>query len=176
MDDDDRRAEVNGVRIDQVSGLGNVPFNQSVDYHGFVVMMRPSSFLAVSEPMGAPRDGFAHVLDAVRRGEAIASPFLKVDFPEGGGPPEIHGHEGRHRMLAVLETVGDVEIPVHVFPRGLRARHVTGEMIDRLRAAALRENQTGRPDEVVEGPLFGDAVLMGAALPFDAAAPSGPRP
>jgi hypothetical protein len=98
-----------------------------------------------------------------RTSRPIASPMLKVDLDPDDPTriPIVVGHEGRHRMLAILCSVGDVEIPVHLFPVGARARHLTDEMIELLRTRMVREGSS----DLVEGALFGDAWVAGRLVP-----------
>jgi hypothetical protein len=157
------QADINGIPIDVARGAGNIPNSQDIDYFGFVVMMTPSAFLSLAAPVVEVRESKASLVEGLRAGAvAIAPPFLKVDF-DGDGAPVVDGHEGRHRMLAIQEVAGDIEIPVHIFPRGKRARDVTEEMVAKAREGMVRENTR----EVVEGPLFGDACLQGRILEPD---------
>lgn len=157
----DIRTTVNGVLIDQVHGAGNVPNNQEVGYRGFVVMMRPLVFLAIAAPIQGIHEKLRGLADAIRAGNPIASPFLKVEFPEHDGVPVIGGHEGRHRMLAVWTVVGNVEVPVHIFPYGMNASQVSDQMVSRFRSGVVREETA----TTVSGPLFADALLSGRLLP-----------
>jgi len=158
------RTVVEGVAFDQVSGLGNVPNNQDVGYLGAAVMMRPSVFLSLVDPLHQPRrSSLDHAKACVGGLRPLASPMLNVEIDRNdpAAAPEVVGHEGRHRMLAILETVGDVEVPVHVLPRGMRARHLDDAVVERLRDGMMHETRWER----VDGPLFGDALVDGRLVP-----------
>ena len=153
---------VNGICFDQLSGLGAVPNNQEIQYLGMVVMMRPSTFLSLSERVVIPKSSVDYLAEALRSRRAIASPFLKIDIPNDPmGVPEVVGHEGRHRSLAIMEVAGDVPVPVHLFPRSLRARHLKDELVARLRAGMMREDAW----QFVPGPLFEEAWVEGRLVP-----------
>jgi hypothetical protein len=140
------------VNIDNVNGRGAVPINQEVDYFGMRTKMRPSMFLKLAAPLASgPND---EMVDYIRQGGAIGAPFLIVDVPEDLNQdiPHVVGHEGRNRMKAVMKAEGDDPIEVHLFFRGAvnRARHLTKEIVNLLKAGAYQE-RTGRH---VPGPLW----------------------
>ncbi len=143
---------VKEVAIDNVKGRGAVPNNQEIDYFGMRTKMRPSMFLKLAAPLaGGPND---EMVDYIRQGGAIGAPFLIVDVPEDLNKdiPHVAGHEGRNRMKAVMKAEGDDPIEVHLFFRGAvnRARHLTKEIVNLLKAGAYQE-RTGRH---VPGPLW----------------------
>jgi hypothetical protein len=88
-------------------------------------------------------------------GKAIGAPFLDIDIPsewidessrhdqvvEGDltDPAMVIGHEGRHRMAAIMKEYGDVPIETHLLFRGLRRRHITDNMIERLNQDIVNE-------------------------------------
>lgn len=128
------------VRIDNVNGAGAVPYNQEVDYYGFRVKMRPSKFLELALPLSRSDatsvDGLKSYLND---GGAIASPWFSLEIPEGwlsgdySNSAKIKGHEGRNRMMAILEIMGDVPVEVHfVLKNGLRANNIRPEWLDHL--------------------------------------------
>jgi hypothetical protein len=114
--------------------------------------MRPSVFLKLAAPLaGGPKD---EMVNYIKQGGAIGAPFLIVDVPEDLNKdiPTVVGHEGRNRMKAVMKAEGDDPIEVHLFFRGAvnRARHLTKEIVNLLKAGAYQE-RTGRH---VPGPLW----------------------
>lgn len=117
--------EREGWRFDPRSGLGSVPLNGSVDYHGFVVSLSPREFLSLTPPRGlVPREGMVEAM----RMEGIGPPFLDVRW-EGGGL-QVVGHEGRGRSMALDRHGFQGKMPVHVFFRdGTRARHLDAEAL-----------------------------------------------
>lgn len=148
----ERVIDLDEVKINNVDGRGAVPVNQEIDYFGMRTQMRPSMFLKLAAPLaGKPKD---EMVDYIRQGGAIGAPFLIIDVPEDlkKDIPRVVGHEGRNRMKAVVAAEGDDPIEVHLFFRGAvsRARHLTKEIVDLLKAGAYQE-RTGRH---VPGPLW----------------------
>lgn len=135
------------VTFSAAHGLGSVPFNQSVYYHGFVVEVRPSTFLRLALPHEEERVAAAKKLvQLVKEGYALGIPFLDIDLEdERFDAPKIKGHEGRGRMLAVQMLNGDSSVPVHVMLRGgMRSRHITPHHIEQLKEGVISEGPEGR--------------------------------
>jgi len=123
---------VNEVEIDNQNGLGQVPYNASIDYHGLRVMMRPSVYLSLAAPKSSPPSDY--IIQHIKDGGSIGAPFLIIEIPEGmKGIPHVRGHEGRHRMEAVQMVEGDNPVEVHLLLRqpevSIRARNITPEII-----------------------------------------------
>jgi hypothetical protein len=118
--------------------------------------MKPSTFLKLAAPLGHAQ-ARQEMKDYIEAGGAIGAPFLVINVPESG-TPEVTGHEGRNRMLAVLAVEGDQPIETHLFFRGeiSRARHITPQVADKLRAVLHQEN-TGK---AVKGPLWEDGKIV----------------
>lgn len=138
---------VGSVTFSAKDGLGAVPFNQSVYYHGLVAELRPSKFLELALPHEGQRDQSAReITKLIKDGYAMGIPWLYVDIDpinERGSFARITGHEGRARCLAVKELIGDVSIPVHLFlTHGYRARDLEQKHIDRLLEAVYAEKST----------------------------------
>lgn len=141
---------VGQVAFDNVHGKGATPNNQNVIYMGFSMELKPSQFLdlAVKEEGGSEyrADQF---IELFKQGTPIASPFLLVDIDLDAWEHDktaimtVHGHEGRGRMAAIKKYEGDVFVPVHIFPSGLRARHFSEEFFAALRDASLRPSSAG---------------------------------
>lgn len=138
-------------------GLGGTPNNQEIDYFGFSVKMKPSKFLELAQHLGRPREETVnHIAKLIKQGEKIGNPFLIINVPEGyekgdfSDYAEVTGHEGRHRMLALMKVFGDEEITVHIFPRYMRRRHMTPEMVERFNKGMFKEGVI----ELVLGPLW----------------------
>lgn len=128
------------------AGLGGTPNNENVDYLGFVAWMTPSDFLRLNpERPAQPRPESK----AAWTRKGIGAPMLYVDLQDQKGKsivdlvadiedePEkalaalreivpmlrVRGHEGRGRAMFIREHLGEVLMPVAVFPGGgLRAR------------------------------------------------------
>lgn len=128
------------LKIDNRHGAGAVPDNLNVDYLGLNVQMKPSMFLKLAAHLSNPQSA-AELADYIKQGGAIGAPFLSIELPEEwfdntpdyNKPARISGHEGRNRMIAVQKVEGDNPVEVHLFFRGgLRRRHLTPEIIERL--------------------------------------------
>ena len=105
-----------------------MPNQIDINYFGFVKYMTPEEFrrLVPGGVSGAETKDF--VVGALGRGEKLGPPFLSATWDDAAGVWKINDHEGRSRSDAVSEVFGNVAIPVHVFPSGLRARDLTPAM------------------------------------------------
>jgi spore germination cell wall hydrolase CwlJ-like protein len=147
--------KVNEYKVDNKDGLGSVPYNQEVDYMGLRVKMKPSTFLKLALPLEQERS-VDYIVKHIKDGGALGAPFLDISIPaawEGGDlskQAQVKGHEGRNRMIAIMKTEGDNPVEVHLFFKGgIRARHLTSDMIQKIQTAML--NQSG---QLVMGDLF----------------------
>lgn len=126
--------KVNGVIIDNVNGKGSTPLNQEINYLGFVVYMKPSTFLELA--LRGLRDP---ELASSYSGEPIGAPFLQVYYTEENNTIEVSDHEGRHRVSGIINSLGDdFQIPVHIKAFGKKARYFTPEGI--LKARWISQN------------------------------------
>lgn len=150
------QSRVGKVNFDQENGIGQVPLNQNVNYHGFTAMMRPSKFLELAHKLDSPKEhSVDYITSEINKGKAIGSPFLNVDFETG----RVKGHEGRHRMLAAQKVNGDQHVPVHIFGRGEdRARHLDKEAIHAFRRKMTSEDGFHSRDN------FDDAFHLGQVV------------
>lgn len=148
------------VKIDNSKGAGAVPNNADVDYFGLRVLMKPSVFLKLAAPLAKENATSAEKLKQyIQQGGAIGAPFLVVQIPDGWREDnftetaQVVGHEGRNRMMAVLDVEGDNPIEVHIFPTGQRsewrARHLTEFIVNRLALGLLAE----KSDRLVPNPF-----------------------
>jgi len=155
-----REPNIKEYKVDNERGLGSVPYNQEIDYMGFTVLMKPSTFLKLALPLSKP-SSVDYIEKYLKDGGALGSPFLKVELPdeykEGDFTQmaKVVGHEGRNRMLAIQKVDGDDDpVEVQIFTRGdrqeFRARHLTPEIINHLNKGIRNESDT----QVVTGPLF----------------------
>ena len=140
-------------KLDNEKGLGSTPNNSNVDYMGFRTMMKPSMFLKLAKPLPEENrsSGYQGLVQKIKSGEGIGSPFLSIEIPDGweDEPPDftrptrVTGHEGRHRCYAILELEGDVPVEVHLWGRfeksELRRRYLTDEMFDELEKGLVSE-------------------------------------
>lgn len=132
-------------------GHGHVPYNAEVDYFGLRVLMRPTVFLELALPLPNPRSDTVQFLrGALSRKEAFGSPFLNVKWVDGDW--KVNGHEGRHRMKAVLAEEGNDPIEVHIFPQGgMRRRHLDEPMMAALKHGIFcQSGDTYVPNAVVK--------------------------
>jgi hypothetical protein len=140
-------------KLDNERGLGSTPNNSNVDYMGFRTMMKPSMFLKLAKPLpdGYKSKDYPELVQKIKSGEGIGSPFLSIEIPDGwedepadfSRPTKVTGHEGRHRCNAILELEGDVPVEVHLWGRftssELRRRYITDEMFDELEKGLISE-------------------------------------
>jgi hypothetical protein len=140
-------------KLDNERGLGSTPNNSNVDYMGFRTMMKPSMFLKLAKPLpdGYKSKDYPELVQKIKSGEGIGSPFLSIEIPDGWEdeppdftrPTKVTGHEGRHRCNAILELEGDVPVEVHLWGRftssELRRRYITDEMFDELEKGLISE-------------------------------------
>jgi hypothetical protein len=112
------------------TGIGGTPNQQTIDYFGFVRWMTPVEFRRLVPPGNSHPDSAGFVAGKMRQGAAIAPPFLQLDWVEAASAWQVVDHEGRSRADAAMEVDPASLLPVHLFPRGMRARHLTKAMID----------------------------------------------
>ena len=124
-------------------GLGTTGYNSNVDYRGLRVLMKPSVFLSLAAHLSEP-SSVDYIVQHMKNGGALGSPFLIVDIPEkyfegdftGLNYAKVVGHEGRNRMIAIQKLEGDAPVEVHIFGYGeIRKRHFTPEIIEQLQLA-----------------------------------------
>lgn len=164
-----------GVVYDQANGKGAVPNVESIEYMGFVVLMKPSTFLSICTAINP--DGIEEELAEkeamfsalLAEGTPISMGFISVDLESEEF--QVIGHEGRHRAKAILTAFGDDPIPVAVLPAfGDRARHVKDEHLERLARGIRRElsvREASIPGFVppfIEGPLFDRVFILGKEM------------
>jgi hypothetical protein len=151
-----QRKRVQEVVVDNRDGRGATPNNMNVNYLGMKVEMRPTTFIKLAAPLGRDQ-AKQEMIDYVSGGGAIGAPFLIIKYNEGQ-VPEVVGHEGRNRMLAVYASEGDVPVETHLFFRGdvNRARHLTPEIVAQLKGG-MEQEVTGQS---VKGPLWEDGRIV----------------
>lgn len=107
-------------------GIGSVPKQIDLHYFGFTKEMYAAEFQRLV-PVGVSNSKTADDLrPKAEAGEAIAPPFLIVDWDEDAKMWQVVNHEGRSRSRLVCASD---KIPVDIFPRHIRARHLTPEML-----------------------------------------------
>lgn len=152
--------------IDNVKGWGVVPDNQNVDYLGMRVRMGAGTFLRLAAPLSRQAatsvDDIRHHLET---GGKVGSPWLTIRIPpewsdgDFSEPAGVISHEGRNRMWAIQELVGNQGVEVHVFfAGGLRARHIKPEWINQINQQLIPQGST-RP---IQGAFFDTLIKEGA--------------
>ena len=94
---------------------------RQINHFGITCLMRPSVFLKLAFPL-QPNQGketVAYLVDQLRQGKQLGNPHLDVIVPNddrhGNGVWQVKEHEGRHRMMAILEVHGDIPVEVQLF-------------------------------------------------------------
>lgn len=149
---------------DVATGIGAVGYNQDVDYFGLRVLMRPSVFHRLT--LELPREEARSVewmKEQIRAGRRFGAPILYLEVSpdwtddDFSKPAIVHGHEGRNRMYASMELYGDEPVETHVFPRGVRNRHLTSGWVNRINSGLVSERHSRWGDNSgheTRGPLF----------------------
>jgi hypothetical protein len=153
---------VNELKINNATGVGAVPYNREIDYHGLRVTMRPSMFLRLALPLDQNDPEERKAIEYCKSqldDQGIGAPFLTITMPEAWESDDfsleakVRDHDGRHRCYAILDKEGDEPIEVHLLMSGgMRRRHISDSMIKNLRNGIL--NQQG---QYVSGPIFDTA-------------------
>ena len=161
-EDDVDEQIVNELKINNATGVGAVPYNQSIDYHGLRVTMQPSMFLRLALPLDRNDPEERKAIEYCKSqldDQGIGAPFLTITVPEAWESDDfsleakVRDHDGRHRCYAILDKQGDEPIEVHlILSGGLRRRDISDSMIKNLRNGIL--NQQG---QYVRGPIFDTA-------------------
>ena len=153
---------VNELKINNATGVGAVPYNREINYHGLRVTMRPSMFLRLALPLDQNDPEERKAIEYCKSqldDQGIGAPFLTITVPEAWESDDfsleakVRDHDGRHRCYAILDKEGDEPIEVHLLMSGgMRRRHISDSMIKNLRNGIL--NQQG---QYVSGPIFDTA-------------------
>ena len=150
------------LKIDNRGGLGAVPHNADVDYHGLRTVMRPSTFLKLSLPLDKNSPDEQATIQHLRKqinDQGFGAPFLTIAVPEAWENDDfsleakVRDHDGRHRMYAILDEQGDRPVETHIFLPHFRRRDITDNIIENLRTGVLSQN-----GQYVSGPIFGDVA------------------
>lgn len=163
----------NGIAFDRM-GIGGADARPSSSGAAWV-MMKPTMFLSLATKLHEPRPSLEWIRGRISCGDAISPPELTFRMPDGF-LPAVSSHEGRHRMTALLELGGDVDVPVRIVLSGMDHEDITPSLMARIRPRARAQ----RNGIVVDGPLFGEAVvdlggLITSGIPPPICAWSGSR-
>lgn len=115
------------ITFDAKNGLGSVPYNQEVAHRGFQKTMTPDEFIGLAKKKSGEETSRG-IEKEIRGGKAVGPPFLNVEWLPEQGAWKVIGHEGRNRSEAIKRIAADTAMPVHLFPRGMRAKDITPEM------------------------------------------------
>jgi hypothetical protein len=152
---------ISELRVDNRDGLGAVPYNQEVGYMGLKVAMAPDMFLRLALPLNSHSPEEMKTINYIQQNiddPGVGAPFLNIEIPEAWEsgdfktPARVVGHDGRHRMYAIMNHQGDKPVEVHIFPRYLRRRNLSDEIIEQL-----RNGMVGQQGNYIRGPIFGEA-------------------
>lgn len=138
------------VNMDGQKGIGAVPLNADVDYFGLRVLVKPSMFLYLARELHLnpeTQERINKMAEYIKGGGSVGQPWYNVKVPpewddgDFTNPARITGHEGRHRMEAIMQAEGDAPVEVHLFfPGGIRARDIKPEWVSRLNKGIISEN------------------------------------
>lgn len=155
QDNTEAQYRVGKVVFDNVNGLGATPNNKEISYFGFTVIMQISVFLQLAASHGGKRDESAgDINELLQQGYGIATPMLYLsmkDFGEDTISATVTGHEGRARVICCQKFYGLTEVPVHIMPTGLRAKHMTQKVIDQLNENGIQGEDP--PHKLVKKPF-----------------------
>jgi pyrimidine deaminase RibD-like protein len=161
--------ELDELKIDNVNGLGAVPYNQEIDHKGLRVSMRPSIFLKLAQKLQIKLKDIETIktISSQLDIKGIGSPFLRIAIPQEwknniyNRPARVIGHDGRHRMLAIQSEESDDPVEVHLVPGNIgRGEEITNsdfkehpEWIKYLNTMLVSEDGKG-----MAGPFFQSGV------------------
>jgi hypothetical protein len=150
---------ISEVKMDGRNGIGAVPMNADVDYFGLRILIEPLTWLRMALELTMDADTDRQVTDMakyIKDGGAVGQPWFNIKVPpewddgDFSQPAQITGHEGRHRMEAIIKAEGNSPVEAHLFfSGGVRARDITPDWITRLNSSII--NERGR---LVQGPWF----------------------
>jgi len=164
-----KNIELDELKIDNINGMGAVPYNQEIDHTGLRVSMRPSIFLKLAQRLQIkPKDvATIKAMSSQLDTKGIGAPFLRIAIPQEwknniyNRPARVIGHDGRHRMLAIQSEESDAPIEVHLIPSNIgRGEEIKNsdfkehpEWIKYLNTMLVSEDGKG-----VAGPFFQGGV------------------
>jgi hypothetical protein len=143
------------VKIDNKRGAGATPNNEDIDYFGLRVAMKPSSFLSLTPSFSHFSDSVDNMREYIKNGNSIGSPFLSIQIPSNWedlnfrSAAKVIDHEGRHRMLGVLQVYGDIPIETHLFLKNYRRKNIAPEWI-----LQINKELYSQEGDLILGPFF----------------------
>lgn len=138
-----KRCHISSIVFDQFIGRGASLVNRHLNRRGFVVMMTPNQFLALTGCEKIVDETVADHVQALHKGRSLASPYLYVDFDKP--LPRVIGHKGANRMNAILasERYGDIPVPVIIRPNPkgrTNLYNITDKLLTNLRGPVFTES------------------------------------
>ena len=136
-----KRCHVSSIAFDQFFGRRADLVNRRLSKRGFVVMMTPNQFLALTSRAHIIDKTTTEHIEALHKGRSIASPYIYVNFDNA--LPTVIGHKGHNRMSAILasERYGDIPVPVIIRPIGKTSLfRITDKHLTHLRGPVVTEN------------------------------------
>ena len=134
-----KRCHIKSITFDQTFGQGATGVNRTLISRGFIVMKTPAQFFSLSGEKAEKHMDDSYYGERLTKGRSIASPYLCVNFAPS--LPAIVGHEGRHRMGAILKRYGDVAVPVGMYPVGkIRRNDLTNHHFRHLNGPVTAQN------------------------------------
>ncbi len=141
--------------FDDNKGLGAVPDNLNVDYKGFRAMMLPSNFLNLARKTDLFKSKDL-IKKHISEGGKIGHPFLIIRIPYEWEKnnfkkiAKVIGHEGRNRMMAIMEIFGDVPVEVHFFAPKYRKHDFKKEWLEKIKKSLESEDGIIIKNPVIE--------------------------
>jgi hypothetical protein len=114
--------------FDADNGYGQTPNSAEIQNRGFTLYLHPSEFLSLADDLPNKDLSFYEML--LDKDEPLGYPTLNIDMGKYGKKPawRVEGHEGRHRVEAILKRFGDTYfIPVHMLTWPQKNRTLTDE-------------------------------------------------
>jgi hypothetical protein len=142
-----------GIVFDTHKGIGAKSFIPSKNEDTLLVGMRPSIFLLLASPLIKPRYNLEWLSNYIQSGRPVCPSAIKVWVSQNNSMDVVIAHDGRHRMLAVLEVLGDRKIPVRLLLKNTSS--FTPALITRINHG-LRSQKTSL---YIQGPLFDENCL-----------------
>lgn len=142
-------------------GIGATGNTRKIRTLGFVVEMKPNTFLDLAEDFydGPTEESLDYITDYIRHGAYIAPPQLFVDVRS----LQVDRHDGRHRSLVASSICPKANIPVCVIPSDESI--ITERLISKIRDGLYEEYTPPGEDAIwVNGPLFNVAYTNDGIL------------
>lgn len=130
------------MRAGKPEPIGNVPAQTNRSHEGFIAQMSLDEFekLAISRGIPIETENVEFLKQAFKEGEAVAPPFLTVDYDTKRKQFSVANHEGRTRVQALKELGYEGNIPVDVFVREYKGKRLTPEIKSAINTFIVSED------------------------------------